>query len=261
MSATTLTEARLSYGGVLKSELLKLRSRAMLWVTGIALGLWALLAVTSGTGDIAKDPLFGTESRLFAGVMLAWIMTTVYAAVATTSEWSTGQYRATFAVVPRTQLWLAAKASAAAIYAAIVAVLGVVIAAAATLPSSLGAGGRIVLTDWDLWRAFLGVVAVFALSGVMATAIGAIVRATGIAVIIIVTITFILPFATLIFGAEWAVHISAYLPSGTADVVINGPMFGPALETLPLVPASIVLVAWAAAPYIAAWQLMSKRDA
>jgi ABC-2 type transport system permease protein len=258
---TTLAGNRLTFGGAVRSEFLKLSTvRRLRWVVISAVLVGAVAGTTQGSAPEPGAEAAWTAATI-AGVMVApWIIVAIYAALQATGEWSSGQFRVSFATVPRRTLWLAAKACAVAVVAAVVAVLVLAVSAGLVLFRYGGDGARIDWSATETWQVFVGGPAVFALTAVMCVAIGALVRTSGVAVTSVVGLLIVLPFAGL-FGLDWLASITSYLPNGAGNSIVGAGAFGASAEDLGVVVGSVVLVLWVAALCVAASVAMGKRDA
>jgi len=254
--------SRLSFGGAVRSEFRKMSTvRAMWWVAIVSaiLGPFAALTTDHGAPPLGEEAAW-TMAAAASAVIGPWLIVAIYAALQATGEWSSGQYRVSFATVPRRNLWLAAKAAAVGIYAAAVALIVLVLSVLVTLAQS---GATVDWTAGYTWQVLLGGPVAFALTAALSVAIGALVRSSGVAVTIVVGLLVVLPFAGVFgaFGLDWVGHITSYLPSGAADAIVGSGAFGPAADDLGVGPGVAVLVAWVAVASIAASVAMNNRDA
>jgi len=259
--SATLEKARLSYGNAVGAEWLKLTTmRGMWWV---ALASVALSLVTVGTSSHAP-PEAGAEldwtlSTIASAIVTAWVIVSVYAALQATGEWSSGMYRVTFAVVPKRNLWLAAKATVMGIYAGLVAIV-VTAASTAIMLFRYPDESVIDLAEVRTWETFIGVPAVCVMTAIMAVGIGALVRSSGIAVVVVVGLLVLLPFAGL-FGLDWLAEITAYLPTGAGDSMVQSGAFGATSKDLGVWLGSAVMLAWSVGACLLAAIAMKRRDA
>ncbi|MDN4476349.1 hypothetical protein QQX09_10825 [Demequina sp. SYSU T00192] len=254
--------AKLTFGGAVRAELLKLTTtRGFVWVALWSLGLSALMLVTSSAAAPADATVAEwTVMTIAGGILMPWVILAIHAALQATGEWSSGMFRVSFAVVPRRNLWLAAKATALAVFAGLVSIAVTMVDTAIVLAKHGSAGATI---DWTLghtWQIFIGVPAACIMTAVMAVGIGALVRTSGIAVTAVIVVLIVLPFAAF-FGFEWVAHITSYLPSGAADSMVSAGAFGATSDDLGIVGGTAVLLAWSVGACVAASVAMSRRDA
>ncbi len=184
---TAPTIHRLTFGGVLRSEWIKLRSlRSTLWcyliivVLTIGLGLLiagALPAPTTGTPTPSHDvqqSTWVTVSTL--GIGFAQLVSAVLGALVITGEYGTGMIRSTFAAVPKRLPAIVAKALVFAVTTFVVALVGLVITALAAAPLLPAKGITPDFGDGKVWLALVGGAGYVALIGLLAFGIGLIIR-------------------------------------------------------------------------------------
>ncbi|QKJ20525.1 hypothetical protein [Microbacterium hominis] len=261
---TVATDARLTYGGAVRSEFLKLSTmRGMWWIAITAVVITLVTHLTTSAQAVTEDLPLWTITTISSVLSVSWVIVACFNALQTTGEWSSGQYRVTFATVPRRTLWLAAKATAQGVYAAVVSLLVLVTSAPAVLLRFSADGASI---DWSLphtWQVIIGVPAVFFVTAFLAVGIGALVRSSGVAVTIVIGLLAVLPFAGAfsLFGMEWIGHLISYLPTGAADSIVGAGAFGPTTDDLGVLGGAAVLLAWTAVAFFGAAAAMKNRDA
>jgi hypothetical protein len=170
-----------AFGQVARMEWIKLRSLRSLWWT-LGLGMTGTIAMGIVTGLNTRSAAGDPTSNVLAGVILAQVITGVLGVLAMTGEYSSGMVRATFAVVPRRRLVLAAKA---AVTGTVFLVAGEVTMLAAFLLGTavLRAGvPHPSLGSPAVLRAVLMCGGYLALTGLMGLGIGALVRHSAAAV-------------------------------------------------------------------------------
>jgi ABC-2 type transport system permease protein len=190
---------RVSFGGVLASEWIKLRSlRSTFWCAVIILVLNVavsplLLAV------LPSDRLAsGTAATSFAvsaitlGSGFTSLAAAVIGALTITGEFGTGMIRSTFAAVPKRLPALAAKAVVLGVAVFVVAAVSVALATLIVLGQASGRGLELDLGG-AFWLALLGDAGYLALIGLMALAVGAIIRNTAGAIATMVGLILVLP--------------------------------------------------------------------
>ncbi|WP_062318537.1 ABC transporter permease [Demequina maris] len=260
--SVAVAESRLTYGGAVRAELLKLTTtRGFVWVVLWSLVLSGLMLATSSAAPPADATVAEwTVMTVAGGILMPWVILAVYAALQATGEWTSGMFRVSFAIVPRRNLWLAAKATALAIFAGLVAIAVTALDTVIVLAKYSAEGATI---DWTLghtWQIFIGVPAVCIMTAVMAVGIGALIRTSGIAVTAVIVLLVVLPFAAF-FGFEWVAHITSFLPSGAGDSLISAGAFGATSDDLGILGGAAVLLAWSVGACVAASVAMSRRDA
>lgn len=259
---STMADARLTFGGALRSEFLKLSTLRGMWLVAGASAI--LSAIVAGTTSHSQ-PEVGAEgdwtvTTIAGALVTSWVIVAIFATLQATGEWSSGQFRVSFAVVPRRGLWLAAKATALGIYAAAISILALLVSTVLILPRYAEEGATIDWADALTGQVFIGVPVVFFATAVMAVGIGALVRSSGIAVTAVIGLLVVLPFAGL-FGLSWLGDITSYLPSGAGDSVVGSGAFGVAAEDLGVVVGLAVTFGWAAVAWGAALVSLNRRDA
>ena len=173
---------------LLAVERIKLLStRSPWWCLGLtAVIMIGLSALISGIGT-ADDVSVGVS---LVGYNFALMVLLVMAAIAVTNEYRFGTIRATFAAVPNRTAVLLAKVGVVALIAG---VAGEVLAVAAYGVARLFEPTADMTIDTAAeWRYLLGVGVVFALSSVIAIALGVLVRQTAAAVSILLVWTLLI---------------------------------------------------------------------
>ncbi|UOR03291.1 ABC transporter permease [Leucobacter allii] len=258
---------RLSFGGVLRSERIKLLSLRSIRITllctvlaGLALSammalIWKL-EVVEIDGPAALQSYLLTVST-FASPFLALVIG-VLGVFAITSEYSSGMILSSLAAVPTRRPVFLAKAIVTAALTAVTAlalVLGGLVCAIAFLPAAAGE-----LASLPVLTGALGTVAYLVLIALLAFGIAALLRSTAGGIAVIAGITFVLPIAFQMLGFtgwEWVSVVSAYLPASLGSSLAVGtgavdPSFGIAL---------LAMAVWAAAALIPAGVAFQRRDA
>ncbi|WP_353808241.1 hypothetical protein [Agromyces sp. SYSU T00194] len=255
-----LSDARLTFGGAVRSEVLKLSTmRGMWWVAATCVVIAVFMHATTSAQPPADGLSAWTISAISDEIAVTWVIVAVFNALQTTGEWSSGQFRVTFAAVPRRALWLTAKATAQGVFAAAVSLVVLI----GTTPVVLLRFPGAATIDWALphtWQVIIGVPVVLFATAFIAVGIGALVRSGGGAVTIVIALLVVLPFAGA-FGMEWLAHAISFLPAGAADSIIGAGAFGPTVDDLGVFGGSLVLLAWAAVAFGGAVFVMKHRDA
>ncbi|EYT52878.1 hypothetical protein H490_0111965 [Leucobacter sp. UCD-THU] len=280
---------RLTFGGVLRSERIKLSSlrsiRLTLLITAlVGLGLSAMIALLwSGQMDgadamMTSDPAGLQTYLLIVSTFTAPFLALVFGVLgvfAVTSEYSSGMILSTLTAVPRRTPVLIAKAivtAAVAAATALVLVLGGLALAVAFLPQAAEQLGSTAVISGGL-----GTVAYLVLITLLAFGIATLLRSTAGGIAVIAGLTFVLPIAMqvlMLTGWEWLPTVSAYLPAdlggtlaaGISDsalpeaVTVDGEALavdsGPGYWT-----ALAAMTAWAVAALVPAAILFKRRDA
>lgn len=252
-------------GRVLASEWIKMRS---LRSTGLTL-LVAVVALI-GIGCIVgyatnahwaeirpqERALFEPISRSLVGVNLAQLAVGVLGVLLISGEYATGMIRATFSAVPTRLPVLWAKAL---LYAAVTFVLMLAAALAAFLGGQhfLASHGTTLSAPHAL-RSVIGVAGYLTLVGVMALALGFIVRSTAGGIATLVGLLLVIPGIGQVLPNSWKDNTLPYLPSNAGSS-----MFTPRPEDPSALSAGtglVVLCVWVALSVALAAVVVKGRD-
>jgi ABC-2 type transport system permease protein len=220
-------EAKVTQPRVARSEWIKLRSlRSTVWTliasvvmtAGIALLLCtiALLHLESGHGLGGIDP----ASVSLYGVYLAQLTYGVLGVLLATSEYSTGMIRSTLVAVPRRLPVLWAKLAVFAVVALVTseAALAVSMLAGQAILSVRQAG--VSLSDPGVLRAMTGAGLYLTVTGLLAVALGFLIRNTAGAIAVLFGILLVLPTLWSVLPG-WAGHVTPYLPSNAGQAIMQ----------------------------------------
>lgn len=275
MTATTVTRlatsAEPSRAQVLsanvRAEATKLRSvRSTVWTllatVGLAVGFGALIGASQMSSWDRLDPVerlrFDPTSFSLSGLFLAQLAVGVLGVLTVTSEYATGQIRATFGATPQRITVLTAKATT---FAAVVLAVGVI--------SSFGAffvGQAIFATrgldasigDPGVLRAVLGGALYLAGIGLLGVGVGTLVRRTAGATATLVGLLFIVPIVSGFLPSSFQEAIGKYLPAQAGMALFN---VVPDPRALTPWSGFAVLLAWAAITLAVGGALLVRRDA
>ncbi len=255
------------FRAVSRAEWTKMRSvRSTMWTLlvalGLAIGFGALVSVSQMSSWDTLDPAvrarFDPTSFSLSGLFLAQIAIGVLGVLLITSEYATGQIRATLAATPQRVTVLAAKAVT---FVAVVVAVGLVasfgaffvgqaIFSAKGLDASLG--------DPEVLRAVIGGALYLAAVGLLGLGIGTILRRTAGAISALVGMLVVVPIVTGFLPSSWNESVGRFFPARAGMAVFN---------VLPD-PASLspwigfaVLVGYAAVALIVGGLLLARRDA
>jgi ABC-type transport system involved in multi-copper enzyme maturation permease subunit len=244
---------------VVSAEWIKARSARSTWWLLAAVVASLLAAGVSpaltfalggeGSGDATADATGGALS----GVSFTQLVIAALGVVLVSSEYGSGLVRATFTAVPARLPVLVAKALVAAVAAfaaSLVALLGAFVAAQAVLA---GADVSISLSEPTVLRAIVGAALVLAVSAVLGTAFGWLVRSTAGALAAVFAFLFVLPLLGLLVPG-----ITPYLPSNAGMAILQiGPGAG---QLSPWVGLSL-FAGYTAAVLGVAGYVLRRRDA
>lgn len=264
----------LSFGGVLRSEWIKLRTlRSTVWsylsVVVVMLGLALALTRTVVSGDeIASGALGGgaaaqagllVQSSTF-GVFLAQLVVAVLGVLVITGEYSTGMARSTFIAVPKRLPALAAKAAVLFVVTYVVSLVAGIGAYFVSAAAYSGYDISASLTDPDVFMPILGAALYLALLAVFSLGVGTMVRSSAGGISIVLAFILVVPTILQMIPSDWAQDIHPYLLS-----MAGKNMFAPTeitgTETLTAWQDLLVVLGWVAASGTAAATLLVKRDA
>jgi ABC-2 type transport system permease protein len=255
---------------VVRSEWTKLRSlRSSRWSLLVAfvltIGLPLVVATVLSSRWSQIDPQERADHyrhRLdiaLVGVNLSQLAIAVLGVLLITGEYSSGMIRASLTAVPKRLPVLWAKAL---VYAAVVLVLAVLSILVAFFGSQaiLRHHGilQISFTHPGVPRALFGGALYLVLVGVLALAIGTIVRSTAGGIATFAAIFFVIPPLLLILPSSWHDAISPYLPSSAGSS-----MFSLTRDAHALSPAwgFVLLAGYCALALAVAAILLVRRDA
>lgn len=193
----------------------------LLATVAFAVGLGTLIAYESSVhfaqrgGDGVWDP----TARSLAGLTIGQLTIAVLGALAITGEYATGMIRTTLAAVPRRGRLLAAKAL---VFGAVALVTGEVVSWAAFFLGQLVIHGHMPtaqLSQAGVARSVFGGGLYVALIGLMAVAIGTIVRRSAAAITAVIGILFVLPGVLLALPTSWRNPVEEYWPTGAGSQI------------------------------------------
>lgn len=266
MTATTIQDAP-GYGEVfranVRAEWTKVCSvRSTVWTllsaVGLAIGFGALVAATQVGAWDDLDPVerlrFDPTSFSLSGLFLAQLAVGVLGVLMVTSEYATGQIRAT----PQRRTVLAAKA---------VTFTAVVVAAGLATSFSAFAIGQAIFAGKDIGvslgdpgvpRAVAGGALYLAAVGLLGLGLGTVIRRTAGAVAALVGVLVVVPLVTSFLPASWNASVAKYFPAQAGMAVFR---VGPDPAALSPWTGYAVLVAYAAVALVAGGLLLARRDA
>lgn len=229
---TTATLAPASFGELSRAEWTKIRSvRSTLWslgimaavsvaftvvATAIYTGRWHSLSA-SDRAQMTADPI---GLILQPGSTYGQIAICVLGVMVIAAEYSTGMIRSSVLAVPRRNRMLGAKA-------AVFAVLTFVVAELIAFPSFLIGSAimhehvQVSLGDPGVLRAVVGFGLYLATMGLLALAIGAIVRHVAGAITVSIGIVLVLSTLASLLPGSLGDHVSGYLPATAGQQIMS----------------------------------------
>lgn len=255
------------FRAVARAEWTKMRSvRSTMWTLlvaiGLTIGFGALVGATQVNSWDDLDPVerlrFDPTSFSLSGLFLAQMAVGVLGVLLITSEYATGQIRATLGATPQRATVLAAKATT---FIGVILAVGMVASCSAFLIgqsifSAKGIGAS--LTDPGVLRAVIGGALYLVAVGLLGLGLGTIIRRTAGAVAALVGLLVVVPLVASFLPASWNESVAKYFPAQAGMAV-----FGVVPDPSALSPWAgfTVLVAYAALTLIIGGLLLARRDA
>lgn len=271
-----------TFGGVLRSEWIKLRSlRSTVWcfaiIAVLIIGFGALFsAVASGFEGMESTP--AQQQSLAAsvttiGVAFAQLVAAVLGALIITGEFGTGMIRSTFAAVPRRTPALIAKLIIVAIGTFVVSAISLAITSLLAVPLLRGVDIELDLADGKYWLSMLGAAASVAFMAMIAFGLGMIIRNSTGAIAAAIGVVFVVPIlfsiAMGLVSGTWVYSLNEFIPPTAASRIYEYVVDGSSMLTAPAVDGAIrlepwqallVLVGWVVALFAAGLALVKRRD-
>jgi ABC-2 type transport system permease protein len=259
------------YGRMLRAttraEWTKMRSvRSTMWTLLVAvaltIGFGVLVGVTQmnswETLDSGVRAAFDPTAFSLSGLFLAQIAVGVLGVLLITSEYATGQIRATLAATPQRTTVLFAKA---ATFVAVVLGIGLVSSFGAffvgqAIFSAKGVGTSI--SDPGVLRAVIGGALYLAAVGLLGLGLGTILRRTAGAISALVGLLVVVPIVAGFFPASWNESVGKFFPARAGMAVFN---VLPDPTSLSPGVGFAVLLAYAALSLTVGGVLLARRDA
>jgi len=210
------------------SEWTKFRSlRSTVYTLLIAvvlmIGIGALFTAITANQPGGLDPGQTATSTSLTGTFFAQLAIGVLAVLLITGEYSTGMIRSSLTVVPRRLPMLFGKL---AVFAGVVFVTMLIASVAAFFVGQALLSGQHLdasLADPGSVRSVVGAALYVTVAGMIALALGALLRNTAAAITTFVAVFFVIPPLTLLLPASWNDHYVQYLPSNAGGGLTGGP--------------------------------------
>ncbi|HQF02362.1 MAG TPA: ABC transporter permease [Phycicoccus sp.] len=250
---------------VLLSEWVKFRSLRSTWLTLTAaviamIGIGSLISfATNNRWDrmpAQQIAHFEPIGRSLAGVNLAQLAIAVLGVLLISGEYATGMIRSTLAATPTRLPVLWAKTTLYAV-ATFVVMLAASFVAFLSGQHFLTTHGT-TLSAPGAWRAIVAVAGYLTLVGILAVALGFIIRSTAGGIATLVGLLLVAPGLGELLPTDWQDKILPYLPSNAGES-----MYAVTQPTGMLSPTGglITLLVWAAVALTTAAFLLKRRDA
>jgi ABC-2 type transport system permease protein len=258
------------FAAVVRAEWTKLWSvRSTMWsllvTIGIIVGLGALFCAARVARADRLDPSelrnFDPTGFSLNGIFLAQLAVGVLGVLVVSSEYTTGQIRATFGATPQRNLVLAAKV---AVFMVVVFVVGLgACFAAFFIGQSILSGTTVFhhasIGDPGALRAVIGGALYLSVLGAFGIGLGAILRRTAGAIAALVGVLLILPILVNFLPSPWSSDISKYLPLQAGNNVFHTAKLSSTDLTLWI--GFAVFCAYAVASLALGAVLLARRDA
>jgi ABC-type transport system involved in multi-copper enzyme maturation permease subunit len=236
---------RAGFGHLLLSEWTKVRSvRSTVWSLGlfivITVGLTVLFTwlteanwsngqnAGARAASVTADPV---SFIMGAGAGLGQLVICVLGALLITTEYSTGVIRASLLAVPRRVPMLAAKA---VVFTILILIVAEIVCVSSFLAGSAILSSKISVTmgDHGVARAVIGSGLYLTAIGLLAMAVGLLIRHTAGSIATIIGIVLVLPILSGLLPGSWGAHINAYLPEQAGTLIgqasrASGDLLGP----------------------------------
>ena len=221
------------FANLLQAEWTKIRSvRSTVWTLVIfvvvCVGFTALIAWLTethwdGPRAASRDVRAVADPVGFilgTGIGLGQLAICVLGVLVITTEYSTGVIRASLLAVPRRIQVLAAKA---VVFAVLLIVVTEIVAFCSFFVGSaiLHAHVQVSLGDSGVTRAVIGAGLYLTVLGLLALAIGTMIRHTAGAISTVIGIVFVLPILSGLLPSSWGAHINAYLPEQAGTLITH----------------------------------------
>ncbi|KHL16437.1 ABC-2 type transport system permease protein [Mumia flava] len=224
---------RATFRDVLRAERIKLLSVRSTWwtlVSLVVLGAGLTILMCWGNADwLASDEADESPGSFITwGMMIAQVTAVVLGVLAVTSEYATGMIRTTFAAVPKRGHVLWAKAL---LVSAVLFVAGTLTALAGYLGGNyfLDREGVGLALEGDVLRAMYGSGLYLAGLGLLALAVGFLLRHTAGAITIVIAVVFVVGNMVMLVPGDLGLFLERAMP-GNAGAVIASPVpFNPNL--------------------------------
>lgn len=265
MTTTTQPATTLTFGGILRSELIKLRTlRSTIWCYAIAVFFTVALGLLiTSVSAFEGDPLPTTIQQATAaqfitvGVGFSQLVVVVLGALVITGEYGTGMIRTTMAAVPERLPALFGKALVFGVVTFVLSLAAIALTTALTAPLMPKAGVTPDFGDGALLLTLLGAPAYLALVGVFAFALGAIIRNSAGGIAAALGAILVLPSLVSIFSsitqATWAYNLNQFLPSTAGERMLSYPVDAGARVDSGLEGGLITLEPWQGGLVLVAW--------
>ncbi|MGM1017191.1 MAG: ABC transporter permease subunit [Actinomycetota bacterium] len=269
--APTTPRHDLSFGGIIRSELLKLLSiRSSRWtyaiMAAVTVGIAAQMSSATNfawlEGGMTQEGMQAAAVNAVAiSTDISVLVVSVLGVLVIAGEYSTGMIRTTFTVVPRRVPAVLAKFLVFALVTLVIGLVAVAIAISISVSLLAGNGIDVRLDDPYYWRAMVGSVVYLVLVGLISFGAGAILRNIVGGVALAIGLVFVIPVGLgLVAGvstpAVWLQNLTLLLPFNLGRALTAHPGysdFASPGEPVQIPDGVWVLEPWQGALGLAAW--------
>ncbi len=229
---SSLPPGRVTMGGVIQAEWIKLRSLrsttfSLLAAVVIIVGLGTLFSAlrahrfTQDLGPNGRAFGFDATQVSLRGVFLAQLAIGVLGVLVISGEYGTGMIRSSIAAVPHRQPVLIAKAL---VFAVVVFVISIISTFAGFLLGQQALASthfQANLSTPHAWRAIIGCAIYLTLIGLMAVGLGFLVRNTAGAIATLFGIVLVAPLLANALPTPYSTDVSKYLPLNAGTQIMT----------------------------------------
>ncbi|MGW9629274.1 ABC transporter permease [Agromyces sp. NPDC055520] len=265
----------LTFGGVLRSEWIKLKSlRSTTWsyliVIAISLGMALIMSLSmvsgmNGGADAAGAPASEQSTLIMQssvfGVFFGQLVAGVLGVLVVSGEYTTGMIRSTLTAVPKRLPALTAKAIVLFVATFVVGLLANL---GAFLVSSVVFAGIDVsanIADAAIFLPLLGGALYLALVSVFALGVGTMIRSSAGGIATVLGVMLLLPTVLQMIPADWAREVIPYLFSSAGLGIFTSTTAAPTADELGAWVNLLIVLAWVGASMAGAAVLLKRRDA
>lgn len=217
-TASRTTSRRATVTNAIVSEWTKIRTLRSTFFTlagtvFLVVGLSALISYEASVNYSPQSGPWDPTSTSLMGLVAGQLTIAVLGVLVMTGEYSSGMIRTTLAAVPRRGRLLFAKG---AVFTAVAVLVGEVVSWAAFFTGQLMISGHMPtaqLSQINVVRAVVGGGLYLALVGLMAVAVGTLVRHTAGAITTVIGILFVLPGVLQALPTSWRNPVEEYWPT------------------------------------------------
>ena len=196
-----------------------------------------------------------------AGVSFSQLIIGSLAVLMISAEFTSGMSRATFAAVPKRWPVLSAKAAYAVVLGFVVTYVGAYLGGLVAQPILGNYDLHLDMASWDIQRHMLLSAAYVAAVALMGLGLGALLRNSAGAIVLLVAALFVLPIIFQLIPGDFFKEARKYLPTNAANAMMEAGSTAP-LNTAYLEPwqGTLVLAAYVVALLVAAFATLRQRD-